>query len=488
MKKRKKKKGKIILGIILAVIVIGIVVAVYQSKKNPIVIMQTVQTTKVTKGDLQELIQVTGTINGAESMNLYAPASGTIKEVSARTGDEVQAGTLLFTYDTDELEKELYKAKLQNERTQIAYDNTLDNNKEGNGKVKEAKTNIAVLEQQIKDHENYLKNLQKDLSDYQAKASDDVVLQSYNLKKRQAQLQALLASLTPGSDDYNQAAKDLEGVVDSLEKLSLQQSLSGKPDYVKDLEKKITEESETIADLQEYKMRMESQKSTGEASVLDNYSRRQLEIDMELTDLSYQTLLEEAEIAREGVSTKAQGVVTGINVAPGTPVSAGMTLATMERTDTLRATASATKYSLERIGLGQKVDVAIGDRTYPAEITHIDRMASMGSLNTMAVAFEATLLEKDEKIYIGSEAKLTVYTNEAKDALLLTTEALNANKDGDFVYVVVGGKIVKKPVTVGIISNGVAEIKSGITEADEIVKSYSCELEEGMEVIATPAE
>ena len=96
------------------------------------------------------------------------------------------------------------------------------------------------------------------------------------------------------------------------------------------------------------------------------------------------------------------------------------------------------------------------------------------------------LLEKDDVIYLGMEAKMKIYTNKAENALQLPTEAVNANKDGDFVYVVQNGTILKKPVTVGIVSNGVAEIQEGITENDEVVVKYSGILEEGMAVNAVP--
>lgn len=486
--KKRKKKGKKLIIIVMLIIVAAVGIGLYRKSKTPISLTPTVETVKATRGDLQEEISVSGTVAGAETVTIFAPASGTIKEVFGRVGDEVEAGTTFVTYDLDKLEKELYQAKLQNERTQISYENTLDNNSKGNGKVKEASVNIPVLEQQIADHQNYLKNLQKELSDYQAKASDDVILQNYNLKKRQSQLQDQIASLTPGTDDYEKAVKELQSVLEAMEKLSLQQSLSSKSEYVTDLEKKITQEQETILDLQEYKAKMEGQKSTGEATTLDSYSRRQLEIDMELTDISYQNLLEEAEKAREGVSTSAQGVWTSITAMPGSPVSAGMQLGTMERTDQLKISASATKYALTRLKVGQKVDAEIGDQTYAAEVSHIDRIATPGAMNSSAVAFEVKLLEKDEAIYLGMDAKMTIYTNKAENALLLPTEAVNANKDGDFVYVVQNGVIAVKPVKVGIISKGTAEIIEGITESDVIVQSYSGTLEEGMAVEARPAE
>ena len=143
---------------------------------------------------------------------------------------------------------------------------------------------------------------------------------------------------------------------------------------------------------------------------------------------------------------------------------------------------------MERLRVGQKVDVTIGDKTFPGEVTHIDRIATVTNLNAASVGFEVELLEKDDSVYIGMEVKMTIYTNFAENALQLPTEAVNANKDGDFVYVVENGVIAKKAVKVGIVSHGTAQILEGITESDEVVTKYSGYLEEGTAVIATPAE
>ncbi|MBQ3906950.1 MAG: hypothetical protein II743_09285, partial [Lachnospiraceae bacterium] len=344
-KNKKRKKGKKwIIVLILAVLVIGGIIF-FNKTKNAVDVTPTVQTTKATRGELQEIVTNTGNVSGAETMTIYAPASGTVKEVFARTGDELPAGTQLASYDLDKLEKDLYLAQLQNEKAQMSYDNTVSSSSKGNGKVKEADTNLAVLKKQIEDHQNYLKNLQQSLVDYQTKVSNDAVLANYNLTKKQSQVKEKMASLTPGTKEYEDAVKELESIANQIEQLTLQQRLSTKSEYELDVEKKITEEQKTIADLQEYQVKMQTQKSTGEASVLSDYNKQQLEIDKELTDINYQTLLEEAELAKQGVNLKVQGVVTSILVQPGSTVAAGMQVATLERTDKLMIKANANKYA-----------------------------------------------------------------------------------------------------------------------------------------------
>lgn len=484
-KTRKKRKGKrMIKWIIIVLIIIGIIAVVInaQNGKNKVKI-PTVTTTNAYRGDLQEQVSATGLVAGEENVMVYAPASGTALEVLPKVGDEVQEGEVLLTYDLDEMDDSLYQAKLQNERTQISYEVTLNGNTEGKGKVNEATTNLAVLKQQIADHEKYLENLQTALADYQAKQSDDIILFSHQLTKQRAELMEALTTLTPGTEDYEKTQKKLDSVNAQLDQISLNQSLSQKPsDYVKEVQEKIKKEQETIADLKKYQVEMEQQKTTGEATVMDSYQRRQLEIDMELTQLNYDKLLKSREKAEKGIVAPYHGVISSVSAAHGSAVAEGAPVFTLERLDKLKVNATAAKYVLSRLKVGQKVDVEILGEIYEGRVSHISRVAETTNLSAVVVGFEVEILGTIDDLYLETEAKMTIYTNHAENALILPTEAVNANIDGDFVYVLQGDTIAIRPVTCGIASDGLVEILSGITEEDEVVAEYDGELGEGVVV------
>jgi hypothetical protein len=62
-------------------------------------------------------------------------------------------------------------------------------------------------------------------------------------------------------------------------------------------------------------------------------------------------------------------------------------------------------------------------------------------------------------------------------------EVINADKDGDFLFIVESGLAVKKPVLCGISSNDYVEILEGIIPGDEVVLYAYSGLEEGMAVV-----
>ena len=67
-------------------------------------------------------------------------------------------------------------------------------------------------------------------------------------------------------------------------------------------------------------------------------------------------------------------------------------------------------------------------------------------------------------------------------------ECVNADHEGDFVYTVENGVVVKKNVTTGISSDTYIEIKEGLAEGEQVITSVTTGIEEGMPVTAIPAE
>ena len=113
-------------------------------------------------------------------------------------------------------------------------------------------------------------------------------------------------------------------------------------------------------------------------------------------------------------------------------------------------------------------------------------MAVPNQSGTPMVGVEVHINNPDDNIILGMDAKLFIYTNYVEDAIMIPVEAINADKDGDFLYVVEEGVIVRKPVICGITSDNYVEIKEGISEEDQIVLTAYTEIAEGMEVTVIP--
>ena len=66
---------------------------------------------------------------------------------------------------------------------------------------------------------------------------------------------------------------------------------------------------------------------------------------------------------------------------------------------------------------------------------------------------------------------------------MIPVAALNADKNGDFVYIIENGIVVRKDVVTGISSTEFIEVKEGLNESDKVIlSSLTGMLEEGMVV------
>ena len=107
---------------------------------------------------------------------------------------------------------------------------------------------------------------------------------------------------------------------------------------------------------------------------------------------------------------------------------------------------------------------------------------------TASVGAEIRIDNPDEFIYLGIEAKVLIDTKEASKVLLLPVECVNADQEGEFVYTVENGVVVRKDVVTGISSNTYIEIREGLSEGEEVISNVVAGIAEGMPVTAVPAE
>lgn len=487
--KKKKKKWPIIVGVIVIIFIIFRIVSC-GSNSEP---MAMVTTTDVTKGDLQDSVSVSGTVAGQEKKTVFAGVSGRIEQVNVTVGESVSSGDVLVTYDMEAMDKQMRQAQLQYNKSNAAYNSAMAGNSESQAKLNEAKTNLAVLEQQLKDYNALLERLQNEQADNQRYASTGLANQAINYNMQASQLQAELAALKEAgqeqSAEYAEKAAQLGDIQSKMMQLEYQQQMVGTSESERDLQKKIVETQKQIAEFEEYKMKMESQKASSEATIMDSYDKEQYAADKELFDMNYQETADAYNKAKEGITAVFDGVVTECNVVPGAMLSEGMQVLTIESTEKVKVSFSVTKSVVEKLEIGQKAEVTIFDRVYDGKVSKINRMAitnAMSQSSAPMVGVEVEITNADEYIILGLDAKILIYTQKAEDALLIPVEAINADKESDFVYVVENGIAVRRDIVCGISSDEQTQVLEGLAEGDTIVLSTLTTIEDGMAVTIMP--
>lgn len=480
--KTKGKHKKTIVIVIAALAVLALLAMRGCSGDRP----AAVTVTNPIRGDLQERIETSGAIKAGQVRVLFAPSGGRLARVCAALGDEVKQGDVLIEYDGDSLDREFRQAALQQEKSSAGYGGALSENARNQALLAEADTNLAVLEQQIADNKAYLKQLQSALSKSQRDTANALADESYDLNREIADLEEEMAALDPSDSGYAEKEKKLKKLRSSLSRNAYLQQAAGSSDYEAEMEEEIQTVQERIAAYEDYKARMQSQKSGSEAAVMDSYDKASYEADKELAQIAYAEAEKAYYSAKSGLRAEFDGIVTELDAVEGATVAEGTRLLVLESSGDVVVSFNASRQDVARLEVGQRAEVNVSGRIYSGTVSKIDRMASLNASNTPMVGAQVHIDEPDDGIILGLEAKLTVYTRAVEDALIVPVEAVNADRDGDFLYAVENGVIVKKPVVCGISSDVCTEIREGITQNDQIVLGYFGSIEEGMAVTAVP--
>ena len=479
--KKRKKAPIIIAAIIIILIVIRMVSCAFSGSAGVMV-----STTNAFRGDIEENVSTSGKVVSEEKAVLFAPVGGRLNEVNVAAGDAVKAGDVLMTYDMEQMEERLQEATLQQTKSNASYNSTMTENSKSQAKLNEANTNLAVLDQQLTDYKAYLKELQDKLAKSQRQLSEE----SYELSRKSANLSKELQDSATSADRAKEINKELQDISASQARNSYVQSIAGSSDYVVNMQNEIASVQEHIEECETYKAKMQAQKDAGEGSILNGYQSQGYAADRDLAQLTYKEAEEQYYSAKKGIVADFDGIVTECTGVSGASVAEGAQLITLESSQNVKVSFDASKSDVAKLAIGQKVDITISGNKYEGEISKINRMATLNASNTPMVGVEVHLTNPDDKIILGLDAKLTVHTNSAQDTLLIPVEAINADKNGDFLYVMENGMVVKRAITCGISSDEYTEVLDGITEEDQIIVNSltGISLEEGMAVTAVPME
>ena len=482
--KKRKKAPVIIAVIVIVLIVIRMVSCAFSGNAGVMV-----STTGAFRGDIEESVSTSGKIVTEEKEVLFAPVSGRLNEINVAAGDAVKAGDVLMTYDMDQMEERLQEASLQQTKSNASYNSTMTENSKSTAKLNEANTNLAVLDQQLADYKSYLKDLQEKLSTSQRETQRQLSEESYNLSRKATDLNS---ELQKGVSEERAAEinQELQSISSDQARNSYVQSIASSSDYVVNMQNEIASVQEHITECENYKAQMQSQKGTSESTILNGYQSQAYAADRDLAQLTYKEAEEQYYSAKKGIVADFDGIVTECTGVSGASVTEGAQLIILESSENVKVTFDASKSDVAKLAIGQKVDVTISGNKYEGEIAKINRMATLNASNTPMVGVEVHLTNPDDKIILGLDAKLTVHTDSAQDTLLIPVEAINADKDGDFLYVVENGMVVRRPITCGISADEYTEVLEGVTEEDQIIVNSltGISLEEGMAVTAVPME
>lgn len=473
-KKRKKRIRNLIICAVLVLFIVIIAVSCGAAKQQ----INVVNITNPVVGNVSEEVTTTGLVESEEVKVYFAPVTGKLDKVVAVAGEEVKEGSLLISYDMENMAKVMEQANLQYTASSGTYNNTIHTNKDAQRLLQEADTNIPILEQQISDTKANIKSLQEKLTKLQQDSANAFNAEALELQKKLLELQK-----DPVTNAN--AIVEVQIAIQTNQYNAQKASTTGQQ---ASYQKQIEEQQELLAGYQEYKAEMEAQKQKAEVNALTSSQKASLSASEELNKISRNTAQENYDIAGKGITADFTGIITDVSAIDGATVTEGMQLLTLANSQKVKVSIFVTKYDLAKISLGQKADVTINGKVYEGTIAKINRMATANNSGTATVGAEVHIENPDDNIYLGLDAKVEIHTNNAENVIMIPVEALNADREGDFVFVINNGVAERRPVVTGISSTDYVQIKEGLTEMDQVIlSSYTgMAIEEGKPVYALP--
>ena len=452
---KNKKKMTVISAVLVAIIAVG---AISISANAAM----TVNSYTADTGALSSVLELNGTVETNTSKTYYSKVDGIIGTVHVKEGDFVKKGTLIVSYDLEEIEQLEALAELKAKADLGSYDNSMQSGGRVAGLYSEAKKNLAVLDQQIADTQEAITRTQNRLDARKADLAD------FGAK---LQISLIDWADKPDSDEY-----------ENLQKLI--QTNAYEQQYADDIvqmQEELSALNVQLANYKEYKAEMTSQKASTAMNLMTNGAKEQLQAVKEANELSTNRELADYALAKEGIRAEFDGIVTEINIAEGSTVAGGTKLLTLKSISDIVIKSTVNKYDIVNIEEGQPATVTIKNKEYEGKVSRIERM-TQDSGTGAGIGVEITLDKPDSDIILGLEAKSRIQTSDLSDVTRIPLEALNEDEEGSYVFVARDGKAAKEFVECGIRDDNMVEIRSGLDEGLLVVWKDSEEIKDGMGV------
>jgi len=387
-----------------------------------------------TAADQTHKLSLPGTVEAIVSTPIYGRADGYIKKRYADIGDRVKTGQLLAEVQTPELD---------------------DNVKEANALVLTSVATRAQAEASLDQAKADMTTAQADLA--QAKAT---LLQSKSQEKFARDSQARWLALVK------------EGAV-------------SKQDF--DQRDTAYSSSQSVTAAAEAKVRsVESQLVAAKARI--NADQAFINVsDANIDAAKARQSHSATEVGFNKIVAPFDGVITERNIDDGTLVTSGsenskMVLYQLSRIDIVKVFVDVPQYASTNVKVGQNVSVTLKERPGRVFSGKVERTSVALDANARTLKTEIHIANKDLELAPGMYADVNFTVPRPEQALLIPTNSVMTDADGQRVLVVANNSVHYRKVQVGDDLGKEVEVLSGLRKKDRVVVNPADSLQDGARV------
>ena len=439
-----------------------------------------VRTTTLQKTSLENSVSTTGTVESANVSTVTTDLKYTVKSVNVQVGDTVQAGDVICTLDTEDLEKQIQRAQEgltdQTEQTQDAYDKALKSYNEAKADYDDAVTAAADAESDYYDSWDDLNAATNQVSALQAaydsaESALNDALSAYN---------AALTTYGAGSPEALAAEttyKEKQGVVQTAQAdLQNAQSITGYQSLVQ------AKDQAVAAWAQAKTAKEQAEKQLETAS--DNLDTAKKNLDKSGSSDTLKDLQE--QLTKCTLTAETSGTVTSLNATVGSICSD--TVATIQDTNALKIAVTIQEYDVPNVSIGMKARITSDatDGEISGTLTQISPTATAAtggqssSSSSGTFSAEVSVDGASSGLLIGMNANVEIVQSTTDNVFVVPYDAVGTEDDGTkYVMVKTGGDgadatFEKVTVTTGAENDYYIEISGdALSEGMEVRSSAS---------------
>lgn len=183
------------------------------------------------------------------------------------------------------------------------------------------------------------------------------------------------------------------------------------------------------------------------------------------------------------------GTITQVNIKAkqaDTNAQQGKSSIQLDDLSTLKVQLELSNSEASSVAIDQKVEMTSGNQTFSGKVAEKDPVAqsSQSAMGTNASLGAVVTFDKaPDNLFAGFDVGVDITTNTVEHALSLPIEALTYNdKNESIVYVVREGKAKETKIEIGIQSDKLIEVKSGLKDSETVILSPSSDIKNNTEV------
>jgi RND family efflux transporter MFP subunit len=217
-------------------------------------------------------------------------------------------------------------------------------------------------------------------------------------------------------------------------------------------------------------------------SAFDNANQQyQTVSDSGVAQAQAQVNLIRVQISNSTITSPISGVITNRNINLGEITSLSQPLMSVADTSTLKLQGNLSQEDVVHLSVGSRVKVSVDvvpDRTFVGRVEQVGPVAAAtGQYFPVVVR-----IANDGKLLAGMTAKASFTLNSAQ-GIIIPLSAVATGEDGQaFVFVVSGGTVHKRLVTLGMKNDTAAQALSGLQAGEIVATSNVDALQDGMGV------